>query len=180
MVLQSAAKIIAQDARPILYQLIFMTIQCLQSWSATNLLDLQNLTVCKQKIEGESLHVVFSIGKYYYDAILNAFIKCHSIDCNKFLTLLLHAYRSVNCYDTCVLSIFGYIPLQTCVDSIYVPNVMSVTKDAESNVIIEIHPPAVGSNEYQLNKFCRCVHAMNDTILYSRLYYYVNASNRRQ
>ena len=77
-----------------------------------------------------------------------------------FLSLLLHTYRSVNCYDTCVISIFGDTPLQTCVDSIDVPNVMSVTRDAESNVIIEIHPPAVaGSDEYQLNKFCRCVHA---------------------
>ena len=75
--------------------------------------------------------------------------------------MLLHAYRSVKCYDTCVSSIPELdIPVQTCADSIDVPNVMSVTRDAKSNVIIEIHPPAVaGSDEYQLNKFCRCVHA---------------------
>ena len=70
------------------------------------------------------------------------------------------AYRSVDCYDTCVRSIPELnFPIQTCADSIDVPNVMSVTKDAKSNVIIEIHPPPVGSDEYQLNKFCRCVHA---------------------
>ena len=82
------------------------------------------------------------------------------MSCNKFLSLLLHAYRSVNCYDTCVHNIpESNIPIQTCVDSINVPNIMSVTRDVKSNVIIEVHPPAVGSDEYQLNKFCRCVHA---------------------
>ena len=80
------------------------------------------------------------------------------IYCSK-LFIFVASCRSVDCYDTCVHSLFDTIPVQTCADWIHVPNVMSVEEDAESNVIIEIHPPAVGSNFYQLNKFCKCVHA---------------------
>ena len=67
--------------------------------------------------------------------------------------------RSVDCYDMCVRSYFGF-PVQSCADLTHAPGSMSVKKDLKtSDVVIEIHPPAVKSNFYQLNKFCKCVHA---------------------
>ena len=76
------------------------------------------------------------------------------------MSLIVASCRSVDCYDTCVHSLVDATPLQVCADWIHVPNVMSVKgPDAESNVIIEIFPPALGSNYYQSNRFCKCVHA---------------------
>ena len=68
----------------------------------------------------------------------------------------------MDCYDTCIKSYLYFgIPLEACADlMVHVPGVMSVKNDAEtSNVVIGIYPPAVESNFYQPNKFCKCVHA---------------------
>ena len=60
----------------------------------------------------------------------------------------------MDCYDTCVISLpdddpnHEPAPLQTCADLFSVSNVMTVGKDAEANVIIEIYPPTGGSNSY--------------------------------
>ena len=68
----------------------------------------------------------------------------------------------MDCYDTCVISLPDDDPnreprpLQTCAELDPVTNVkMTVGKDADSNVIIEIHPPTAGGNSYQPNKFCK-------------------------
>ena len=67
----------------------------------------------------------------------------------------------MDCSDTCVISLpdddpnHEPAPLQTCADLFPVSNVMTVGKDAEANVIIEIYPPTAGSNSYHPDKFCK-------------------------
>ena len=68
----------------------------------------------------------------------------------------------MDCYDTCVVSIpYSGIPLRTCADSINEPNVMSVTKDAKSNIIVEIHPPPFNREQFlpieQVLQVCPCM-----------------------
>ena len=46
--------------------------------------------------------------------------------------------------------------MQCCADLFHAPEVMSVERiPATSNIVIEIYPPAGGSNSYHLNKFCK-------------------------
>ena len=71
----------------------------------------------------------------------------------------------MDCYDTCVSSYFSF-PVQSCADLTHAPGSMSVKKDLKTlAVVIEIRPPAVESNFYQLNKFCKYSVSMHTKLL---------------